>query len=301
MYGLTRGEGTSLGVHGIEWGGLMRQFIRPLVGLLGVFVPCTLSGQSPHLVDVGGHRLEVSVAGIGEPVVILEAGLGQDLSDWQAIQDSLSALTTVIAYSRAGYGASDPSPERRTPLQIVSELHALLRALGQDGPYVLVGHSLGGVYVRVYASQHPEDVAGLVLVDPTHERLDLEHSVLSPTYWPDVRAVLEDYATEVGGATRGEMEEFWRISRRGTLPEAWPLPDVPMVILTAMTVDTSWAGGSEIGLRMRRRIHTELFEHTTHGVHIVTTESGHNMHEDQPGLVVDSIRRVVNAARTGSL
>lgn len=277
----------------------MRQFCGLLVGMLMASAPCTASGQSPPLVDVGGHRLEVSVAGSGRPVVILEAGLGQDRRHWRAIQDSLSTLTSVVAYSRAGYGASEPSPERRTPLQIAAELRALLLALGLDPPYVLVGHSLGGVYVRVFASRHPEDVAGLVLVDPTHERLDLEHSALSRTYWPDVRAVLEDYAREVGGATRDEMEEFWTISRRGTLPEAWPLPDVPMVILTAMAVDTSWAGGSEIGLRIRRRIHTELFEQTTHGVHLATTQSGHNMHEDQPGLVVESIRRVVNAIRSG--
>ena len=275
----------------------MRQFIGLLVGLILLSVPDTLRGQLPRLVDVGGQRFEVSVAGTGEPVVILEAGLGQDRSHWQAIQDSLSTLTTVIAYSRAGYGASDPSPEARTPLQIVSELRALLGALGQDGPYVLVGHSLGGVYVRVFASQHPEDVAGLVLVDPTHERLNVEHSVLSPTYWPDTRAVFEDYATEVGGGTHGEMEEWWRIARRGTLPEAWPLPDVPMVILTAVMLDASWAGGSEIGLRIRRQIHTELFEQTTRGAHIVTTESGHDVHNDQPGLVVESITRVVNAAR----
>lgn len=279
----------------------MRQSSRLLVGVIVSSVPCTLNGQSPRLVDVGGHRLEVSVAGTGEPTVILEAGLGQHRGHWLAIQDSLSMLTTVIAYSRAGYGASDPSPQSRTPLQIVSELRAMLQALGQDGPYVLVGHSLGGVYIRVFASRHPEDIAGLVLVDPTHERLNVEHSVLSPTYWPDLRAVFEAFATEVGGGTPGELEEWWRIARRGTLPEASPLPDVPMVIITAMTVDSSWAGGSDIGLRMRRRIHTELFEETTHGAHIVTTESGHNIHEDQPGLVVESIRRVVNAARTGRL
>lgn len=275
--------------------------MRQLVGMLMIAVPCSASGQVPRLVDVGGHRLEVSVAGTGTPVVILEAGLGQHQRHWLAIQDSLATQTTVIAYSRAGYGASDPSPERRTPLQITSELRALLHALGQDGPYLLVGHSLGGLYVRVFASRYPADVAGLVLVDPTHERLDLEHSILSPTYWPDVWALLEDYATDVGGATRGEMEEFWSISRRGTLPEAVPLPDVPMVILTAMAVDSSWSGGFEIGLRIRRQIHTELFEQTTQGVHVVTTESGHDMHQDRPDLVVQSIRRVLNAVRTGRM
>jgi len=288
------------GADQIKRGALMRKFTSVFVGLLAASIPCALSGQSPQLVDVSGRQVEVLVAGSGKPAVILEAGLGEHLKHWLAIQKSLSSLTTVIAYSRAGYGASDPSPEPRTPLRVVSELRALLQALGQDGPYVLVGHSLGGVYVRVFASQHPEEVAALVLVDPTHERLDLENSILSPTYWPDNWTGYVDYAKEVGGGTRSEVDEWWSISRRGTLPEALPLPDVPMVILTAMAVDNSWAGGSEIGLRMRRQIHTELFEHTTNGVHIVTAESGHSMHVDQPDLVVDSIRRVVNAARTSS-
>jgi pimeloyl-ACP methyl ester carboxylesterase len=249
------------------------------------------------MVDVGGHRLEVVVAGQGVPVVLLEAGLGQDRRHWTAIQDSVSKFTTVVAYSRAGYGASEASGKPRTPLQITSELRALLTGLGVKAPYILVGHSLGGLYSRVFASQYPAEVGGLVLVDATHERADKEHSVLSPTFWQDLRTLYETYANDVGGGTPGEMEAWWRISRRGTLPEAWPLPNVPMVVLTAMKVDTSWAGGSEAGMRMWRRLHAEFFAQTTRGAHIVTTESGHNIHEDHPALIVESIRRLVHLIR----
>ena len=112
----------------------MRQVIGTILGVLVLGLPSTVAAQSTRLVDVDGRRLEVSVAGSGKPVVVLEAGLGQHRGHWLAIQDSLTTLTTVIAYSRAGYGASDPSPEPRTPLQIVSELRALLRVLEQDGP-----------------------------------------------------------------------------------------------------------------------------------------------------------------------
>jgi pimeloyl-ACP methyl ester carboxylesterase len=231
------------------------------------------------------------------PVVVLEAGLGEHRRHWVHIQDSVSRFKTVLAYSRAGYATSDPVATSRTPRQIASELQALLTELDLSGPYVLVGHSLGGLYSRVFASQYKEDVAGLVLVDATHERTDLEHSVLSATFWQDVRKLYEDYAEEVGGGTPGEMEAWWTIARRGTLPEAWPLPDVPMVVLTAMKVDTSWAGGSEIGMRMWRRMHAEFFVQTSRGAHIVTTESGHAIHEDEPGLVVEAIRRVVELAR----
>jgi pimeloyl-ACP methyl ester carboxylesterase len=274
----------------------MRQSRIPVV-LASVLVTGQLAAQTPTLVDVGGHRLEAVVAGEGLPVVVLEAGLGQDRRHWTAIHDSVSRFTTVVAYSRAGYGASEASPQPRTPLQIASELHALLRALDLPSPYVLVGHSLGGLYSRVFASQYPAEVAGLVLVDATHERADKEHSVLAPTFWQDARTLYEAYADSVGGGAPGEMEEWWKIARRGTLPEAWPLPDVPMVVLTAMSVDTSWAGGSEVGMRMWRRMHAEFFAQTTRGAHIVTTASGHNIHEDQPGLVVESIRRIVDMIR----
>lgn len=264
---------------------------------------CLLSfgvrAQTISLVDIGGLRLEVAVAGQGVPVVVLEAGLGEHRMHWAAIQDSVASFTTVVAYSRAGYGTSEQSQAPRTPLQVMAELHTLLDVLDVPGPYLMVGQSLGGIYVRVFARQYPDDVAGLVLVDPAHERGMQLCSELSQSssFWPDLRRRFDRAAESIQGGMSQELDELWRIWRRGTLPEAEPLSDIPLIVLTAFQPDASWVCTSEPNVRNIRRLHAEHFERTTNGAHIVTTASGHNMHRDQPGLVIESIRRMVQMLR----
>jgi pimeloyl-ACP methyl ester carboxylesterase len=121
------------------------------------------------LVDAGEHRLHIRCAGQGTPTVILEAAnLGMS-AHWVRVQQQLADSTRVCAYDRAGMGWSERGPEPRDAKQISSELHDLLaNAAGIEGPYVLVGHSYGGLYARMYAAQYSEEVAGVVLVDSTH-------------------------------------------------------------------------------------------------------------------------------------
>jgi pimeloyl-ACP methyl ester carboxylesterase len=121
-----------------------------------------------QLVDVGGYKLHISCSGTGSPTVILEAGLANPSSIWGWIQPEVAKSTRVCAYDRAGVGWSDPGPEPRDAQQIVRELHTLLSNAHIPGPYILVGHSYGGKYVRVYAAAYPSDVAGMVLVDAGH-------------------------------------------------------------------------------------------------------------------------------------
>ncbi len=124
------------------------------------------------LVDVGGHRLHLYCIGQGSPTVLFEAGHGGSSLDWQLVQPQIAKTTRACAYDRAGYGWSDMGPLPRTPQQIVTELHTLLTNAGIDGPYVLVGHSMGGRAVRLFASCYPHEVVGMVLVDARHESLD---------------------------------------------------------------------------------------------------------------------------------
>ncbi len=126
----------------------------------------------PHqLVDIGGgRRLNLFCTGEGRHTVLLEAG-GSDWSAiWGLVQPQLERDARICSYDRAGLGYSDPAPGPRSPNAIVNDLHALIRAAGLTTPLVLVGHSLGGFNVKLYAALHPEDVAGLVLVDPSEER-----------------------------------------------------------------------------------------------------------------------------------
>src|SRR5713226_519244 len=114
------------------------------------------------LIDVGGYRLHINCTGTGSPTVILDAGLGGTSLDWSKVQPAVAHFTRVCSYDRAGYGWSDTGPGPRTSQQIVKELHLLLMHAQISGPYILVGHSLGGLNMRLYAYRYPGEVAGMV-------------------------------------------------------------------------------------------------------------------------------------------
>src|SRR5947207_15639043 len=122
-----------------------------------------------RLVDLGGYRLHLWCTGDGAPAVILDAGLGGTSAGWGFVQPEVARFTRVCSYDRAGMGYSDPGPSPRTARRIVHELAQLLDRAGISGPLVLVGASIGGLFVRVFASEHGERVVGLVLVDASHE------------------------------------------------------------------------------------------------------------------------------------
>ena len=124
----------------------------------------TLPGQ---LIDVGDHRLYLSCNGSGEPTVILEPGLGGTSAGWGWIEPAVATHTRVCVYDRAGRGRSEPSPDPQDGDQIATDLHTLLERAGVTGPLVMVGHSLGGLYVLDYTARYPQQVAGMVLLDAT--------------------------------------------------------------------------------------------------------------------------------------
>ncbi len=175
----------------------------------------TMSGE---LIDVGGYKLHISCTGSGSPTVILEAGLGQpaaEISGW--IQPGVATATRVCSYDRAGMGWSEPAETVRDGVAIATDLHTLLRRAQIDGPYVLAGHSSGGVYAQVFASQYPEEVAGLVLLDSQP---------------PDAIANLPGYAGEYDGIRRftalfpsvarlGAGRLAYPSAGSGLPPEAW--------------------------------------------------------------------------------
>lgn len=123
-----------------------------------------------QLIDIGGRRLHLYCTGMGTPTVILEAmGPGWSVY-WSNVQPEIAKVTRVCSYDRAGFGWSDAGPTPRIGRRMAGELHQLLRNGGIAGPYILVGHSLGGFIARLYRQAHPDDVIGMVLVDAGHER-----------------------------------------------------------------------------------------------------------------------------------
>jgi pimeloyl-ACP methyl ester carboxylesterase len=122
-----------------------------------------------EMVEVGEHRVHLNCVGQGSPTVVLDGGWGYTSVEWSGwVQPEVAEHTRVCAYDRAGMGWSEPEPGAPAATQTTAELHTLLQEADEEGPYVLVGHSLAGLYSRIYAERYPEEVAGMVLVDSTH-------------------------------------------------------------------------------------------------------------------------------------
>jgi pimeloyl-ACP methyl ester carboxylesterase len=124
-------------------------------------------GMISQRIDVGNRHLYFECAGQGEPVVILESGLGDGCDAWEPIWEKLTAVTKVCRYDRAGIGKSDPAQTPRTSNEVAADLHALISQLGLHGPFVIVAHSFGCLHARLFAHQYPDQVAAMVLLDST--------------------------------------------------------------------------------------------------------------------------------------
>ena len=158
-----------------------------------------------------GRRLNLLCEGTGTPSVILEAGAGGSTLDWRRVQSPLARTTRVCSYDRAGLGFSEPGPLPRSAEAVVADLESLLQAAAIGPPYVLVGHSLGSYFVRLYADRHLADVAGLVLVDPSVEYQDERLAAVNPT----LAALLRE--------DRANAEQCLRLARRGQLRADLPV------------------------------------------------------------------------------
>jgi pimeloyl-ACP methyl ester carboxylesterase len=139
--------------------------------------PNSTALMTKKLVTIGGNRrLNMICVGRGYPTIVFESGLGSHLLHWQKVIGPIAQLTRACFYDRAGYGFSDPSPRPSTAANAVQDLHELLRHSGERRPVVLVGHSLGGLYGTLYADRYPDDVTGLVLIEPSFAEQDKDES-----------------------------------------------------------------------------------------------------------------------------
>jgi pimeloyl-ACP methyl ester carboxylesterase len=165
------------------------------------------------LIDVGGHLMHIHCIGSGSPIVVIDAGNGSFSVEWTPIQEQLSQETRVCTYDRAGYGWSEPGPEPRTGVQVVEELHTLLEAAGESGPYLLVGHSLGGVHVRLFAAQYPKESAGLVLVETAYPL------TITPEYEQQIQSSIGFYQTMKLIIASGIMRILGPLGGEDSMPE----------------------------------------------------------------------------------
>ena len=310
-----------------------------------------------QLIDIGGRKLHLQVTGEGSPTIILEAGAGGFSLEWALVQSEVSRFARVVSYDRAGYAWSDPGPTPRTMHQICGELHAALVKAGVRPPYVMVGHSYGGLLVRTFAQRYPDEVAGVVLVDASHEdaRVTATHRVTGEKRLVRVRdfspgrfippvsvgppATGPATAPSTAAATAPEklehpfdrlppelhaarrwatslphylatrdaegdfmLEEMEQLAARRAGGAA-PLGDRPLIVVTQglndFARDVQDAERRQRAIDEHRSLQSDLLKLSRNNKQVIATQSGHHVPLEEPQAVIDAIRDLVDAVRTG--
>jgi pimeloyl-ACP methyl ester carboxylesterase len=257
-------------------------------------------GRHSGWFDVAGRRLFLRCVGHRSPTVVFEGGL---TTDWYELQNQLAPFTRVCSYDHPGgpRSRSDPAPTPRTARDFVADLHTLLRVAHVPGPYVLAGHSNGGLFTLLYTSTHPRQVAGLVLIDAVHpatikRRLAMLKPILPLEEW---QAARQRMLTLLPRLLDPEQVNMWSSERqtRRALRRS-PIRPLPLVVITHghPDPDTPYVQLEE---PFWQRLQRELARLVPGARLVVATESGHDIQHDQPELVLDAIRDVVLAVRAG--
>jgi len=243
------------------------------------------------LADIGGRRLCFVCAGQGAPTIVLETGIGDTSATWSSILPAVAQLSTVCCYDRAGMGESDPAPIPRTCQDMAADLRALLAAIPLAPPYVLVGHSYGGMNVRLFASRYPDEVAGMVLIDAVHEDKDIQfESVLAADLIARHRAYLADPSRNSEHVDKPQCTAQLRAARCTfefpIVVLARGLPDEPSPVWPSAAIQ-----------RVETELQREFLKLSPRSTHIIAEHSGHYIQHDQPDLVIEAIRQVVSLVR----
>ncbi|MBX9627075.1 MAG: alpha/beta hydrolase [Gemmataceae bacterium] len=264
----------------------------------------------PQRVDVGGYKLTLLARGEGGPTVVIDAGAGEppvESGSWTPVCDAVAKTNRVVLYDRAGLGSSDPAPTKpRTFRDAARDLHTLLANAKVPGPYVLVGHSVGGLNVRVFADLYPDDVAGVVLVDATHPDQEAKWLAALPAAAPGedpaVTKSREFLAARLADRGAGP-EGMDMVASRDQVRAARGLGAKPLAVLThspewKMVPDLPDAILKPIE-QVSQDLQAGLPALSTNSSHTVAKTAGHGIHADEPDLVVAAIREVVGKAKAG--
>ena len=309
-----------------------------LLSMLLVSVPA--SGQTPQgykppgrMIDIGGRKLYLNCSGTGSPTIILVAGGDAFSIDWALVQPRVVVNTRVCSYDRAGLGWSDSGPADETVEQTVSDLHALLQAAGEKPPYLMVGASIGGIFIRAYQHSFPSEVGGLVFTNSSNQvgmRVKDKVGLLWDLTEDDIRSAYPFPSTMKGTAPSSEGEPFDRLPadlqavRLGFDKQIWekfdpaqatpaqnlswrkeflrefaetdPGRDRPLGGLPVIVLSSNPAA-SEADRQSRDGAGARLDFLSSNDVHITAAGSGHEIHLYQPDMVVQALERGVAAVR----
>jgi pimeloyl-ACP methyl ester carboxylesterase len=275
------------------------------------------------MVDIGSHRLHLLCEGSGSPTVVIDSGLGALALEWRGVQRELAAQFTTCLYDRAGYGWSEPGPQPRTTARITEELALLLERGDVPGPYVLVGHSFGGYTAQLFARRFPERTAGVVLVEASHPEqvqrfLDSPLRLNTAPSRRKGRVVYSGFTIHdglpdevrqavyaVGFTPKARLamtqEYLWFRDSAAEVAAAGPMPDRPLVVLARgrRAGDPPATGTARDALfeQIWLQLQHELAASAPRAALLVAERSSHQVHLDEPELVVDAVAMVADFAR----
>jgi pimeloyl-ACP methyl ester carboxylesterase len=264
-------------------------------------------------VNIGAQGLHMVIQGEQHSgvTVILESGAGGYSLEWRDVQANIAQFARVVAYDRAGRGWSDAGVMPRLPQRIASELHVLLKHAGVQPPYILVGQSLGGFYVRQFAAMYPQEVAGLVLVDASHPemhqypeagmddiKIGLAKDALKTRLgWKRLRGIKPYGFYETlpislkrawvdlePGNTDATISEILSVVDGIALPKN--LGNLPLTVLTRTPSKSALSP-------IWQKLQADLATLSTNSTHLIAEKAGHNIHHDDPKLVVEAVRQIV--------
>jgi pimeloyl-ACP methyl ester carboxylesterase len=259
-------------------------------------------------IDIGGRKLEMASYGQGTPTVIVEAGLSDhpvESGTWDTVVAAIAKTTRICVYDRAGLGQSQPATNAlRTSQDVVKDLHALLANGKVPPPYILVGHSIGGFAVRLYATQYPEEVAGVVLVDSSH-----------PDQWPKLLAALPPQSSDEPEGMKGwrkfltalmtnptnNPERMDFMTSAAQVRASGNFGDKPLVVLSH---SPNWRFFFDLPDEDRRK-YKQIFETTqmdlcrlsSNSIRMIASKGGHFIQTDDPQVVIEAILKVVDASK----
>ncbi len=302
----------------------------PLYQFVGTKIDVYKYPPLGKMVDIGGYKLHINCSGTEHsgPTVVLDAGMGCGSLDWSLVQPEIAKFARVCSYDRAGTAWSDESPLLRTSSNIAEELHAVLNKASIPGPYILVGHSSGGINMRLYTHKYLDEVAGIILVDSSHE--DQIEKLPEPEGWakslsnptvplilsyigvrrllshlPQVKKTVEFLpegirkmylaSQQTTKFIKTVCQEWVKFKESTQQLKAITKPlEIPMTVITAGKPLSTEMGLTQEYIdetnRMWPILQKDLATKSSRGKHIIAEKSGHMIPHEQPDIIVDAVR-----------
>jgi pimeloyl-ACP methyl ester carboxylesterase len=232
---------------------------------------------------VNGHRLYGLLSGEGKPTVILDAGMGSSSGDWLKIQPVVASFTRVFSYDRAGLGRSEKAPIPRTCKDFVSDLRIFLSAANLHPPYILIAHSWSGINARWFASQYPDEIVGMVLIDAVHEN----------KYEQFAKILSDEHAKRMWASLRDPSKNDENIDRIASIEQVHNAKctfDFPLIVLTRAT------DSDEMNI-IETSLQAEFLKLSFESKQYVSKYDDHFIQNSEPELVIYSIRQLVDSVR----